>query len=196
MSEARNEIWSLADFLAWEGEQERRHEFVDGRPRMMTGGTQAHAVIAANVVSLLRPMLRGSPCRPTGSDLRVPIPANGNSRYPDVTIDCGPFDPAARNATEPTVVFEVLSKSTAWYDQTQKVRDYESVETIRQYVCISQSEARVTVWLRDRDGRFAQQPDIAGGELTVLASVAPIRLPLSGIYEDTGVPSSGEASPS
>ena len=186
MSEAQSR-WLLADFLAWEEEQERRHEFVNGRAVMMAGGTQAHALIAANLIALLRPLLRGSECRPSGSDLRVPIPATGNVRYPDVTIDCGPFDPTAHDASQPAVIFEVLSKSTGWYDQTQKVRDYDSVATVRQYVCISQSEPRVSTWLRDGEDRLVQQADILEGEMSLAVEDHAVTLPLVSIYEGTGV---------
>ncbi len=93
----------------------------------MAGGAQVHALIASNLIAFLRPKLRGGPCRPSGSDLRIPIPATGNLRYPDVTIDCGRFDPSSLNVSEPTVVFEILSRSTGWYDQTTKLRDYETV---------------------------------------------------------------------
>ncbi len=192
MSEARAKGWTLDEFLAWEDRQERKHEFVGGRVVMMTGGTGAHALIAANIISVLRPMLRGSPCLPFGSDRRVPIPATRNSRYPDVTIDCGRFDPTARDASEPIVVFEVLSKSTGWYDQTQKLRDYDSVPTVRQYVCVSQSEARVSVWLRDDNGRLAQKPDILTGGLP-LALDRPVVLSLDAIYEDIPFTGSPEA---
>ena len=185
MSEARAEIWSLPDFLAWESGQERRWELVEGHAVMMAGGTQAHALIAANLIVALRPLLRSSSCRPVGSDLRIPIPATGNVRYPDVTIDCGRFDPSAHDASEPRIVFDVLSQSTGWCDQAPKLRDYGGVPTIRQYVCISQSEPRVSVWLRSEDGRFAHQDDILAGELSLNIEGCPISLALTDVYEGT-----------
>jgi len=196
MGEARPRGWSLAEFLTWEEQQPERYEYVGGHVIMMAGGTQAHAIIATNLIALLRPLLRGSSCRPSGSDLRIPTPETGNSRYPDVTIDCGKFDAAAHDASEPAVVFEVLSKSTGWYDQTQKVKDYASVPTIRQYVCISQSEPRISVWLRDVEGRFVQQEDLVeiDGELAIAGLREPLRV--ADIYEETGfgdTPASGLA---
>lgn len=187
MSGASSQIWSLTEFLAWENRQERRYEFVNGQAVMMAGGTRAHALIATNLLALLRPMLRGSSCLPSGSDLRVPIPATGNSCYPDVTIDCGPFDPDAHDAAEPTVIFEVLSKSTGWYDQTQKVRDYASIPTVRQYICVSQSESRVSIWLRDGEGRLVQQDDVLDGEFLLAIDGDRRSLRVTEIYEGTGL---------
>lgn len=187
MREARHDAWSLDEFLVWEALQEHRYEFVGGEAFMMAGGTQAHALIVTNLISLLRPILRGSSCRPCGSHLRIPIPPTGNARYPDVTIDCGRFDPAAHDASEPTIVFEVLSKSTGWYDQTRKLKDYEAVASIPQYVCISQSEARISVWRRDDEGRLAAGDDLidAGQSLALLG--VPALLSMTDIYEGTGL---------
>lgn len=198
MSEAIPRGWSLDEFLVWEEQQDERYEFVDGQPVMMAGGTQAHALIATNLISILRPMLRGSPCRPNGSDLRVPVPSTGNARYPDVTIDCGKFDRSAHDASAPTVVFEILSEATKWYDQTKKLKDYETVATIHQYICVSQEEARVSIWLRDAGGRLVAQNDLV--EIEDKLSIVGLREPLriADIYEGTGIadkPTSGRRPP-
>ncbi|WP_246333100.1 Uma2 family endonuclease [Aureimonas mangrovi] len=187
MSETSRRIFSLADFLVWESEQERRFELVDGEAVMMAGGTQAHALIAANIVSALRSRLRGSSCRPSGSDMRVPIPATGNSRYPDVTVDCGRYDPTSNDASEPVILFEVLSDSTGWYDQARKLRDYDNVPSVRQYVCVSQSECCVPVWERDALGRLVPEDVLLDGSLSLALQDGPADLPLAEIYEDAGL---------
>jgi Uma2 family endonuclease len=187
MSEARAGTWNVTDFLLWEGEQERRYELIEGQAVLMAGGTQAHALIATNIVSSLKSLLRGSPCRPSGSDLRIPIIKTGNVRYPDVTIDCGPFRPEAHDASEPRVVFEVLSQSTGWYDQTRKLRDYERVPFIRQYICVSQSELRVSLWLRDEGNRLVPQDDVLAGSVAIDLDGYSLDLPLADIYDGTGL---------
>ncbi|KQQ82018.1 Uma2 family endonuclease [Aureimonas sp. Leaf324] len=187
MSEAKARIWKLSEFLLWEEGQERRFELVEGQAVLVAGGTQAHALIAANIVSSLRPLLRGSPCRPGGSDLRIPIVETGNVRYPDVTVDCGPFRPEAHDASEPRVVFEVLSQSTGWYDQTRKLRDYERVPFIRQYICVSQSELRVSLWLRDEGNRLVPQDDVLAGSVAIDLDGYSLDLPLADIYDGTGL---------
>lgn len=188
MSETSRRIFGLSEFLQWELGEERRFELVESEAVMMAGGTQAHALIAANIVYALRTALRGGSCRPFGSDLRLPIPATGNSRYPDVIVDCGRFDPDAHDASEAAVVFEVLSDSTGWYDQTRKLRDYDSLPSIRQYVCVSQSERRVLVWRRDGSGRLVPDAVILDGTLALDLGVATVELPLADIYEGTDLP--------
>jgi Uma2 family endonuclease len=183
MPEPRERGWSFEAFLAWEAVQPDRYEFVDRQPRLMTGGTQAHTAICVNIVSLLRERLRGTPCRPGGSDLRVPIPGSGQSRYPDALIDCGRFDPAAHDASEPAVVFEVLSKSNDLRDQYGRLSDYDTVASIRHYVVVAQTEAVVVVYDRDAAGRLAPGRMLTDPAAELVLTVIGISLPLAGIYE-------------
>jgi Uma2 family endonuclease len=187
MRESQPKAWSLSEFLVWEEHQPERYELVNGEITMMTGGSQAHALIAVNLISALRPLLRGSPCRPNGSDLKIVIPATGNSRYPDVTIDCGKFDPGSNAASEPTVVFEVLSKSTASIDKDDKLWDYCSVPSIRQYICIYQDRLRVLDWRRNDEGRFALQNLILGPDDVLHVHGLGAPLTVAEIYEGTGL---------
>lgn len=145
--------WSWEEYLDWEQCQQGKHELVDGQVQAMVGGTSQHDLICNNLRREIGNVLRGKPCRIQGPDLK--IRAGDNVRYPDALIDCGRFAPNALVAQEPVAVFEVLSKSTAWIDQTIKLRDYDSVASIRFYVLISQDEPRVLVYRRDESGRLA-----------------------------------------
>ena len=161
MSEAmRQTSWTWEAYLDWEARQPIRYELVDGQVHAMGGGTAEHDTIGNNLRAALHAQMRGKPCRPHGPDLKVRAgghvlgldPRNG--RYPDALIDCGPRVPGALYAQEPVAVFEVLSKSTGWIDQSLKLRDYDATPTIRTYVLISQDERRAMVYTRDADGRL------------------------------------------
>ena len=149
MSEAmRQTSWTWEAYLDWEARQPIRYELVDGQVHAMGGGTAEHDTIGNNLRAALHAQMRGKPCRPHGPDLKVRAgghvlgldPRNG--RYPDALIDCGPRVPGALYAQEPVAVFEVLSKSTGWIDQSLKLRDYDATPTIRTYVLISQDESQ------------------------------------------------------
>jgi Uma2 family endonuclease len=192
VSEARIPQWSLHEFLAWEERQEARYELVDGQPRLMTGGTQAHHLIALNIVATLRDRLRGSPCRPWGSDLRV-LTGTGNARYPDALIDCGTFEPSSHNASEPVVIFEVLSRSTAWLDLQAKLRDYDATPAIRHYVVVAQDEPNVVLWARDESGRLVLGAALTRMEDRLLLEPRGVTLTLADIY--AGMAYTQEAGP-
>lgn len=192
MSEARRQDWDLATFLAWEASQPARYELVDGAPRLMTGGSQAHALIGGNIVAGLNPGLRGSPCRPTGSDLRV-VTGNGNVRYPDALIDCGPFRPDSHDASEPVAVFEVLSRSTAWIDLYAKLRDYDATPSILLYAVVAQDEPHVAVWRRDPSGRLAVTAALTGRESVLELELPAAALRLADIYDGLPEPAAAPA---
>ena len=102
----------------------------------MGGGTAEHDTIGNNLRAELRDQLRGKPCRVQGHDPKVKAGTDG--RYPDALIDCGARTPGALVAQDPTAVFEVLSRSTAWIDQSLKLRDCDATPGIRHHVLISQ----------------------------------------------------------
>jgi len=185
MSEARLHRWTLEEFLAWEERQPAKYELVNGQPRLMTGVTQGHTRIVANIVATLLGKLRGSPCRPGGSDLRV-VTGTGNSRYPDVVVDGGPFRRESRDASEPALVLEVLSRSTAWTDLHDKLRDYDATRSIRQYVVIAQDEPKLVVWERDASDRLVLGSSMEGLGGTLSLACIGTALCMKEIYEGLG----------
>jgi Uma2 family endonuclease len=171
---------TTAEFLAWEARQETRHEFVGGRIVAMTGGTRRHNTAGLNVASYLSQRLRGHKCRAYGPDMKVLIP-NGNSRYPDVSVDCGQMKGEDIAATEPSVVVEVLSKSTAFLDQTDKLDDYQSIPSMRHILHLSQEKPEGELWSREESGW--RRAKLAGLEAQVDLAAIGVSFPLAIAYE-------------
>lgn len=189
MSNARQETrWTWETYLAWESSQPMKHELVDGKVYAMAGGTAEHDAIANNLRAELSIRLRGTPCRLQGPDLKVQAGASG--RYPDALIDCGPRAPGALSAQEPVAVFEVLSKSTAWIDQSLKLRDYDATPSIRTYVLISQDEPRALLYRRDSDGRLGIQSAmlLEGMDASLDLPEFELTIPFAAIYEGMAFP--------
>jgi Uma2 family endonuclease len=180
-------------YLDWEARQPIRYELVDGQVYAMGGGTAEHDTIGNNLRGELRTQMRGQPCRPHGPDLKVRAGKDG--RYPDALIDCGPRVPGALHAQEPVVVFEVLSKSTGWIDQTLKLRDYDATPTIRTYALISQDERRAMVYTRDASGRLAIQNAVLleGADASIEIPDLGLALPFTVLYE--GIEFDSDAAP-
>lgn len=180
MSHARKQRWTEAEFLAWLPDQDGRHELVDGAPQAMTGGSQRHNLIAMNTYEALRAQLRGGPCRPSPFNTAVRIPL-GNLRYPDVTVDCGPFQPDAFVASEPTLVVEVLSPSTRAFDQTQKLEEYRSVASMRHVLVLDPDAPRAR--LHSRADESGWDWFVAfGADASVALPGLGIALPLGALY--------------
>jgi Uma2 family endonuclease len=121
-------------------------ELVDGMIYMMSGCSRRHAAIAANIIIALGGKLRGSGCRPYGSDLAAQTGPN-SIRYPDVSVYCGeannPTDPKAKLIGDPEVVFEVLSPSTTSNDQLIKLAEYRALPGVKLVVFVDPDNERV-----------------------------------------------------
>ena len=88
MSIALQKPMTMTAFLAWEDQQELRYEFDGIQPVAMVGGTVAHSAIQRNLLFQLTAALRGRPCRPHGSHLKIQVA--GRIRYPDAFVVCTP----------------------------------------------------------------------------------------------------------
>lgn len=144
--------YTRADYLALEASSNVKHEFLDGQIYGMAGGTPEHAALAAAVIGLLFGQLRAGRCRAHDADLRIRVRETGLATYPDVAVVCGPRerDPDDENAiTNPTVVVEVLSRSTEDYDRGDKFEHYKRIPSLKHYVLVSHREREIEVWTRD-----------------------------------------------
>ena len=95
--------------------------------------------ISTNIAAILRSQLKRSGCRVYTSDALVRIEATNSFYFPDVVVDCGKFDKNALYTSTPTVIFEVLSRSTAMTDRREKLIAYKKIPTLSAYVIVQQA---------------------------------------------------------
>ncbi len=135
-------------------------ELIDGVIFMMAGAASQHNLISGNVFATLRTTLRGSGCRPYGSDQAVRT-GGGTIRYPDVSVFCGkssfPDDSRQLLLGEPTVVVEVLSPSTALNDSHEKLPEYCALEAMKCVVLIAPDDERIRKVERGEDGSWTDR---------------------------------------
>jgi Uma2 family endonuclease len=149
MSVALQRPMSLDEFLAWEERQELRWEFDGFAPMAVTGGTAAHSAIQLNLYMAVGGRLRGQPCRMYTADLKIRV--SGSIRYPDAFVVCSPVLGTTQVVTDPVVVFEVLSPSTASTDIGAKNEEYRDTPSIQRYVMLAQDRQQATVFARVGD---------------------------------------------
>ena len=173
-------------YLAWEENQEARHEYVAGEVFAMSGGSDAHYTITLNVASAIRDALRGSPCRTFVSGMKIHIAAADSSLYPDVFVSCDPRDrseAAALAKSHPKLVIEVLSPSTASWDRGRKFELYRQIDELEEYLLIEQDRMHADLFRRNAEGLWVLQPISPKIGVINLASVG-VDLPLETLYED------------
>ncbi len=186
MSAVPKQQFTFEEYLAKERAAEGKSEYYRGQIFAMAGGSPRHNTISVNITSSLRGRLRGSPCRPFNSDQRIRIQANGLTTYPDVSVVCGEFqvDSVDRDAiVNPRVIFEVLSQSTESYDRGKKFELYRQLDSLEEYILVSQDEALVERFSRRENGAWLLTV-IKGLDAELELQSVAINLPLSEIYED------------
>lgn len=133
---------SIDDYLAGELASEIRHEYVDGEVYAMAGAGRAHNLIVTNIVARLRVKARGTPCLVFATDMKVRVGAWNAFYYPDVAVSCDPSDDNEFYLTAPCLIVEVLSPSTEGIDRREKLLAHRTLESLREYVLIAQTNAR------------------------------------------------------
>jgi Uma2 family endonuclease len=137
------------DYLAFEEAAETKHEYDFGWVYAMAGASEEHNVISLNIAAELRAQLRGKPCRAYMADLKckTAVAKSTNYYYPDVMVACDPTDKERYWRERPTVVFEVLSRSTRRLDE-HKFLTYQQNPALRFYLLVSQEKMFVRVMRR------------------------------------------------
>ena len=139
---------SSEDYLQGELESERKHEYVDGHVYAMVGARSNHVTLSWNLSVGIGTFLKGKPCQGFHSDMKVSIP-NGNFRYPDLMVVCDETSQSDLYKECPVIIVEVLSSSTRRSDKTDKMVEYLTIPTLKEYVLIEQDCVDIEVLRRN-----------------------------------------------
>ena len=164
-------LLTVEEFLRIDFGPDLRAELDNGFIRMMAGGTRDHARVQMNLYRFLGTVLRGSGCRPYGSDMGVRS-ADLSLRYPDVTVDCGAANDGGGDTVlhAPRVIVEVLSPGTREYDLRDKLPEYRQLSGVDTIAFIDPEKETLSVHQR-----------IANGWTESLFAVGDLDLPSLGI---------------
>ena len=180
-------FFTVEEYLELEQTSNIRHEYFAGEVFAMAGGSKEHNIISGNVYSRLRSQLRGSSCNVFMSDMKVRINlANENQTifyYPDVIVSCDTEDQDRYFLNYPCLIIEVLSPSTETIDRREKLLNYRSLASLKEYVLISQDQVKVEVYRQDEKRNWTIQTLINRDDKLHLDSVGLI-LEMTDIYED------------
>lgn len=173
------------EYLRLERASPSRSEYYWGEIFSMASASLAHSTIVANALRELGNLLKGRPCAPYDSNLRVFFPSTGLYSYPDVSVICGAAeltDAHGDNITNPTLIVEVLSDSTEAYDRGNKLAHYRTLPSFVEYVLVSQKEPLIEVFYRMADGTWQLTP-ARGLESVVRLQSLSVELRLAEVYD-------------
>ena len=171
-------------YLAMDRAAEWKSEFHDGEMFPIQAISLRHATIATNIVGTLRSRLRSAGCTILTGPLRVRISPT-QFVYPDYQIVCGKAQLTDENSdtvTNPKVVIEILSPSTANYDHGEKFDLYRRLSSMEAYVLVAQAERKVEVFSKQSESVWALTIVASPDQLVRLKSVG-IEFSLDELYE-------------
>ena len=132
-----NKLFTVEEYIEFEETSEIRHEFHEGHLYPMDGTGDAHNEIIQNTVALMRPVFRKLGCKIYSENLKLQIYEKGKYVYPDIILTCDERD---KNSTfikrHPSLIIEVLSKSTASYDKSTKFEWYQELPSVQYYLTV------------------------------------------------------------
>ena len=174
---------TVDEYLAFEQTSQTKHEYRNGQIYAMAGATNNHVTIAVNLLTSLRFNLRGKGCRPYMSDTKVHIPTKNTYYYPDVVVSCDSRESGLNTfLAYPCLVVEVLSDTTEAFDRGDKFADYRQLDSLTEYVLISQKRIAIDVFNRNEQGQWVLSTYEPNQPLQ-LQSIN-VEIEISELYED------------
>jgi Uma2 family endonuclease len=145
------------EYLALERGAEGKSEYYGGEIFALGGASERHNLITGNILVALHIQFRGRPCKVYSSDMRVKVNSTGLYIYPDVVALCGQsrFDDEQKDTLlNPTLIIEVLSKSTEAYDRGNKFEHYRKIDSLTEYLLVSQDKHHIDHYVRQPDNQW------------------------------------------
>jgi len=183
MSAVAKPYLSEKDYLVLERKASTKSEYYKGEVFAMSGASKEHNKIVASTIVEIGQHLKGKSCSIMPSDTRVYNPLNTLLTYPDVVVTCEEekyLDNEFDTLLNPTIIIEVLSKSTEDYDRGTKFAIYRSIPSLKHYVLFSSLQYLAEVYTRDGDTWVLTTAN--GWDGTLFLSAIDYHFKLSDVY--------------
>lgn len=119
----QGEFYPLSIYMEVDAKSQKKYEYYFGQIVAMAGGNVRHATICVNLLLAIARQLDEAKCRLFNSDIKLEVVENQMYVYPNLTLTCHENDLKGDNTyiKHPSLLVEVLSKSTAQFDLQDKL---------------------------------------------------------------------------
>ena len=179
--------FTYRDYMRWP--EAERWQLLDGFAFAMAPPSLPHQDVVSELGAQLRLQLRGKPCKALVAPVGVRLPKSNEANEfvrtvfePDVLVVCDPskIDKSGIRGA-PDFIIEVLSPSTARFDQIEKRKAYERAG-VREFWLVDIPGGVLTIY-RQLDGAFAP-PEILSAEGVIpIAALTGLNLDLDFMSE-------------
>ena len=146
--------YTVEDYLKQERSASYKSEYRDGQIYAMTGASRKNNLVSGNIYRELSLQLKKRPCEAYINDMRVKAVEASSYHYPDVAVVCGTpqfEDTQVDTLLNPTLLIEVLSPSTEAYDRGSKFAHYRKINSLQEYLLVSQEQPSIERYVRRGD---------------------------------------------
>jgi Uma2 family endonuclease len=174
-------------YIAYELQANRRHEFINGQLFEMPGELDLNNLIAGKLYVLLAYLLEDKGYFAFINDVKVGIPNEDKYYYPDVFVTNEPRTEENKYIkTAPVLIAEVVSPSSRLYDTVDKYLDYTKIPALEYYLVVEPEIVYVMLYRRNTEGQW--QADIfTHKDQSIDLPKLGIKIPVSDIYKATGL---------
>jgi Uma2 family endonuclease len=173
---------SVDEYLASERDNPVRHEYVQGQLYAMAGASDRHNRIALNIASRFNDHLANNHCEAFMVDIKIKV-AEDLFYYPDVVVTCDTPGGDLYFRTEPRLIIEVMSPSTARTDRHEKLTAYRHLSSLQEYVLVAQDEIMIEIHRRGDDGPWEREILNQPEEIVYFSSI-DLSLSVGDIYRN------------
>ncbi len=173
------------EYIAAEREADTKSEYMDVVVFAKTGTHINHIMIVSNLIMELVTQLRGRRCDVLANEMKVRLQESRKFFYPDITVLCDEpqfHDDQKDIIANPLLVIEVLSKSTEAFDRGAKFQAYQSLDSLKEYLLVSQDKAVIEQYVKQPDGKWLYAATISKESSLELPSIQ-CSLDLNAVYD-------------
>ncbi|APB33679.1 Uncharacterized protein conserved in cyanobacteria [Gloeomargarita lithophora Alchichica-D10] len=185
IAQVTSRTYTPEEYLALEIASETRNEYINGAIIPMPGGMPNHNLIILNLASILHFALKTQGYQVFVTDQRLWIPDYKIYTYPDIMVISGNFmlqEGRKDTITNPVMVVEVLSESTANYDRGQKFQFYRSIPSLQEYLLVDQYSYSVQHYSKLNERKWEFQEYISPTEVIEFTAINS-NLAVTDIYD-------------
>ena len=172
---------TVEEYIEFEERSEIRHEFINGNLIPIPGTTLDHNDICFNLKAALKQILKN--LRVQTENVKAQIGSENDYTYPDVIVTSDPRDADNQYIIQhPSVIFEVMSKSSRIYDSADKFILYKNIESLQNYILVDSEKIFVEVRVKSENGEWEASTFLQSDERFSIPALG-VELELAAVYE-------------